>query len=60
MTNLLTILLVLFAVLGVLVMVLEKYAKPVSAEAQSRMSSIIMILVFILLVGRLLMEVFGG
>ena len=60
MTNLLTILLVLFAVLGVLVIVLEKYAKPVSAEAQSRMSSIIIVLVFILLVGRLLMELFQG
>ncbi len=60
MTNLLTILLILFAVLGVLVIVLEKYAKPVSAEAQSKMSSIIMILVFILLIGRLLMEVFDS
>ncbi|WP_211827300.1 hypothetical protein [Kistimonas asteriae] len=60
MTKLLTILLVLFAVLGVLVMVLERYARPVSAETQSRMSSTIMVLVFILLVGRLLMELFGG
>lgn len=45
MLNLLTILLVLFAVLFIVVKVTEKYARPMSAEQQSKIWPIIAVLI---------------
>ncbi len=50
MTNLLIILALLFAILFLLVKVLEGRAKPLSAEQQGRLSRWIVILVFISIV----------
>lgn len=54
MGNLLLILLCLFAALAVVVMLAEKFAKPMDVEQQSKLSRIFIVLVFLLLVGRLI------
>ncbi|MET4693231.1 hypothetical protein [Endozoicomonas lisbonensis] len=56
--NLLTILMLLFATLMVIVMVTEKYGKPMDNEKQAKWSKIIMILVFALILVRILKELF--
>ena len=56
--NLITILLLLFATLIVIVMLTEKFGKPMSNEKQAKWGKTIMILVFALLVIRLLKDVF--
>ena len=56
--NLITILMLLFAVLIVIVMVTEKYGKPVSHEKQAKWSKIIMGLVFAMIIIRILKELF--
>jgi threonine/homoserine/homoserine lactone efflux protein len=52
--NLLTILLILFVVLAVVVMLTERYAKPIDAEQQSKLSRVIIILIFVMLSARLI------
>ncbi len=54
MGNLLTILLILFVVLAVVVTLTEKYASPLDGEQQSKLSRIIIILIFVMLVARLI------
>ncbi|MFT5693356.1 MAG: threonine/homoserine/homoserine lactone efflux protein [Oceanicoccus sp.] len=54
MGNLLTILLILFVVLAVVVMLTERYAKPIDAEQQSKLSRVIIILIFVMLSARLI------
>ena len=56
--NLLTILMLLFATLMVIVMVTEKYGRPMNNEKQAKWSKIIMILVFALILIRILKELF--
>ncbi|AMO55270.1 hypothetical protein [Endozoicomonas montiporae] len=56
--NLLTILMLLFATLAVIVMVTEKYGKPMDNEKQAKWSKIIMVLVFALILIRILKELF--
>lgn len=56
--NLITILMLLFATLIVIVMVTEKYGKPMSHSKQAKWSKIIMILVFALILIRILKELF--
>lgn len=56
--NLLTILLILFITLFVVVQLAERYGKPMDPEKQSRLSKIALILIAILLVTRLLKELF--
>lgn len=54
MESLLTILLILFVVLAVVVMLTKKYAKPIDAEQQSKLSRVIIILIFVMLSARLI------
>lgn len=54
MANLLLILLCLFAVLASVVFITERYARPIDERQQSNLSRILIILVFVLLLGRLL------
>lgn len=54
MGSLLTILLILFVVLAVVVMLTERYAKPIDSEQQSKLSRVIIILVFVMLSARLI------
>ena len=54
MESLLTILLILFVVLAVVVTLTEKYAKPIDAEQQSKLSRMIIILIFVMLSARLI------
>ena len=56
--NLLMILLVLFVSLYVVITLMERYGKPMSANKQSQLSKIALILIAVLLVARLLKEVF--
>ncbi|UYM17375.1 hypothetical protein [Endozoicomonas euniceicola] len=56
--NLLTILMLLFATLMIIVMVTEKYGKPMDNEKQAKWSKIIMILLFALILIRILKELF--
>lgn len=60
MMNLLTILLVLFAVLAIVVKVTEKHAKPMSAEQQSKLWPIIAVLVFAGLIVQLIQHATSG
>ena len=52
--NLITILLLLFLILAVVVMVTEKFGKPMSQGRQSKLMKIALILMFILIVTRIL------
>ena len=54
MGNMLTILLILFVVLAVVTKLTEKYASPIDAEQQSKLSRIIVILIFVMLTARLI------
>ncbi len=56
--NLLTILLVLFVSLLILVTLAERFGKPMDPEKQAKLSKIALILIGVLLVARLLKEVF--
>ena len=60
MGNLLTILLILFVVLAVIVMLTERYAKPIDAEQQSKLSRVIIILIFVMLSARLIQFLVEG
>ncbi len=56
MSNLVTILLLLFVTLFLVVKLTERFGKPMSDEKQSKLSTIAMVAIFILLVSRLLNE----
>ncbi|MGI9274111.1 MAG: hypothetical protein ACR2PT_04525 [Endozoicomonas sp.] len=60
MSNLITILLILFASLAIVVMVAEKYGKPMGQSKQAKLSRIAIILILVMLVARLGKEVFSG
>ncbi|MGK0499809.1 MAG: hypothetical protein ACJAYG_001454 [Oceanicoccus sp.] len=60
MSDLLVILGVLFISLFVVVKFAEKFAKPVDPAQLTKMSRIAMILIAVLLVGRLLQQMFAG
>lgn len=60
MGNLLIILGVLFVALIVVVKVTERYAKPMEAEQQSKLSRIAMILMALLLLAGLMRQCTGG
>ncbi|MFT5579399.1 MAG: hypothetical protein ACI9WS_002158 [Paraglaciecola psychrophila] len=60
MNNLFLILLVLFAVLALVVKVTERYAKPIAPEQQSKLSRIIIILIFVMLTARLIQFLLGS
>lgn len=59
MGNLLLILLCLFAGLGLVVFVAERYAKPLEKEQQAKLSRIFVVLVLVLLLGRVLQHYLG-
>lgn len=59
MGNLLLILFCLFAGLGLVVFVAERYAKPLEREQQAKLSRIFVVLVFLLLLGRVLQHYLG-
>lgn len=54
MGNLLFILICLFAALWLVIVVAERYAKPLEQEQQAKLSRILIILIFLLLLGRVL------
>jgi hypothetical protein len=54
MNNLFLILLLLFAALALVVTLTERYAKPIAPEQQSKLSGIIIILIFVMLAARLI------
>ena len=54
MGNLLFILICLFAALWLVIVVAERYAKPLEKEQQAKLSRILVILIFLLLLGRVL------
>lgn len=56
--NLLSILFILFLTLAVVVMVAERYSKPMSGEKQAKLSRIALILIAVLLIVRLAKEIF--
>ncbi|MFA7553396.1 MAG: hypothetical protein WCY88_04025 [Spongiibacteraceae bacterium] len=53
MENLLLILVILFVVLAIVVKLVERFAKPMDLEQQSKLSRIAMILIALLLLGGL-------
>jgi preprotein translocase subunit SecG len=57
MTNLLIILVVLFAVLALVVKLTEKHAKPIDSKEQNKLSRIAMVLIAMLIIGRLIQEI---
>jgi hypothetical protein len=60
MGNLLVILLCLFGALAVVVVLTGKFSKPISNEQQSKLSRIIMVLIFVMLVARLIQYLVEG
>lgn len=56
--NLLMILLVLFISLYVVIKMTERFGKPMDPEKQAKLSNIALILIAVLLIARLLKEVF--
>jgi hypothetical protein len=54
MGNLLFILICLFVALWLVIKVAERYAKPLQPEQQAKLSRVLVILIFLLLLGRVL------
>jgi hypothetical protein len=49
----------LFAGLGLVVFVAERYAKPMEKQQQAKLSRILVVLIFVLLLGRVLQHYLG-
>ena len=59
MGNLLLVLICLFAGLALVVFVAERYAKPMEKQQQAKLSRILVVLIFVLLLGRVLQHYLG-